>query len=439
MGPTPVKSLRASAVVINRTAAQDADWIQRLQAAKERPKQQEAAAQAEAGASAVAGSDPAAQGSGPAEVVVPSMGGAEPGSSSTAEAAVEASMAEASVRDAERADADVVMEEVPPAAGQEAAQPGELQPQQDPPAEPTAMVEGGVDEPPPEVLEGEVPAEESTPATVDPILNDSPLDKGKQVVGVEGVEAVDRAGPSAAVGAAGAAGEAGPFAGPEDAPTGPSSEWPDFTTLALVRAEEEIPRWGGPSLEFRDASNPGADPVFALNDRDEVHHWEYLEGLRRHMDRSLRVVMEAVQRGMRDATEVCFGLSVVSLSFCCLPFSWFSVFFVFLNHDQELKERSRRKSLFIRNESGVWAALARQRALVEEANKRHSDQSAEMAELRVAYAAVKEEAVQAWTTEAVVHEDTSKAREEAAQARKDLEPLSAQVKELEQDVSLVSR
>jgi hypothetical protein len=29
---------------------------------------------------------------------------------------------------------------------------------------------------------------------------------------------------------------------------------------------------GGPSLEFKDASNPGTDPVFALNDRDEVHH-----------------------------------------------------------------------------------------------------------------------------------------------------------------------
>jgi peptidoglycan hydrolase CwlO-like protein len=62
-----------------------------------------------------------------------------------------------------------------------------------------------------------------------------------------------------------------------------------------------------------------------------------------------------------------------------------------------------------------------------------------MAELRVAYAAVKEEAMQAWVTEAVVLEDATKAREEAAQARRDLEPLSARVKELEEDVSLVSR
>jgi hypothetical protein len=87
---------------------------------------------------------------------------------------------------------------------------------------------------------------------------------------------------------------------------------------------------------------------------------------------------------------------------------------VFLNHDQELKECSCRKSLFIRDESGVWAALAQQRALVEEAQKRLSDQSAEMAELHVAYAAVKEEAMQAWATKAVVREDATKAQEEAA-------------------------
>jgi hypothetical protein len=37
-----------------------------------------------------------------------------------------------------------------------------------------------------------------------------------------------------------------------------------------------------------------------------------------------------------------------------------------------------------------------------------------MAELRVAYAAVMEEAMQAWVTEAVVREDVTKAREEAA-------------------------
>jgi hypothetical protein len=28
-----------------------------------------------------------------------------------------------------------------------------------------------------------------------------------------------------------------------------------------------------------DASNPSAEPFFALDDKDEVQHWEYLEGL----------------------------------------------------------------------------------------------------------------------------------------------------------------
>jgi peptide subunit release factor 1 (eRF1) len=47
----------------------------------------------------------------------------------------------------------------------------------------------------------------------------------------------------------------------------------------------------------------------------------------------------------------------------------------------ELKERSRHKSLFICHESGVWAAFVHQRALVEEAIKRLSQQSAETAKL----------------------------------------------------------
>jgi hypothetical protein len=112
------------------------------------------------------------------------------------EAAVKAITAEASVRDAERADADVTMEGVPPAAGHEVTQAREPQPQQDPPAEPAATVEGGAVEPPPEAPGEEVPAieapapevpavegpaltEERVPVTVDLTLDDSPLDKGK--------------------------------------------------------------------------------------------------------------------------------------------------------------------------------------------------------------------------------------------------------------------
>jgi hypothetical protein len=49
--------------------------------------------------------------------------------------------------------------------------------------------------------------------------------------------------------------------------------------------------------------NPDAEPIFVLNDKDEVHRWEYLEGVRRHLDRLLGVASEAVW-STRDATEV---------------------------------------------------------------------------------------------------------------------------------------
>jgi uncharacterized protein (DUF3084 family) len=107
------------------------------------------------------------------------------------------------------------------------------------------------------------------------------------------------------------------------------------------------------------------------------------------------------------------------------------------NYGQELKERSHCKSLFIHHESGVWAALARQRALVEEANKRLSQKSVETNELRVAHAAVREEAAQAREAKAKAREDVARAQEEAAKAREDLAPLLARVKELEEDVALV--
>jgi hypothetical protein len=50
--------------------------------------------------------------------------------------------------------------------------------------------------------------------------------------------------------------------------------------------------------------NPDAEPIFVLNDKDEVHRWEYLEGVRRHLDRLLQVASEAVSWSMRDVTEV---------------------------------------------------------------------------------------------------------------------------------------
>jgi chromosome segregation ATPase len=59
-------------------------------------------------------------------------------------------------------------------------------------------------------------------------------------------------------------------------------------------------------------------------------------------------------------------------------------------------------------------------------------------ELRVVHAAVREEAVQAREVKAKAREDAAKAREEAAKACEDLTPLLVRMKELEEDVALVS-
>jgi hypothetical protein len=64
--------------------------------------------------------------------------------------------------------------------------------------------------------------------------------------------------------------------------------------LALVRAEEELLCWGLSTLEFRDAANLDAEPFFALDDKDEVHHWEYIEGLHKHSVQSLRMVADTL-------------------------------------------------------------------------------------------------------------------------------------------------
>jgi hypothetical protein len=91
-------------------------------------------------------------------------------------------------------------------------------------------------------IEAPALAQGSTPALVDLTLDDSPIDKGKQVVGVEVVEAGDQAGPPAVVEGAKAAGQAGPFAGPKSALVGAPFGWPDLAALALVWVEEELPR-----------------------------------------------------------------------------------------------------------------------------------------------------------------------------------------------------
>jgi hypothetical protein len=92
---------------------------------------------------------------------------------------------------------------------------------------------------------------------IDLTVDDPPSDKGKQKADVETIDAPERPGPSAMLG---------------DDLAEALARWPNYAGLALVRVEEELPRWGRSTLEFRDASNPSAEPFFALDDKDEVQH-----------------------------------------------------------------------------------------------------------------------------------------------------------------------
>jgi hypothetical protein len=124
---------------------------------------------------------------------------------------------------------------------------------------------------------------------IDLTVDDPPSSKGKQKANVETIDAPDRPSTSAVLG---------------DDLAEASARWPDYAGLALVRAEEELPRWGRSTLEFRDASNPSAEPFFALDDKDEVQHWEFIEGLHKHSLQSLHMVMDTLVWGMSEAFEV---------------------------------------------------------------------------------------------------------------------------------------
>jgi hypothetical protein len=56
---------------------------------------------------------------------------------------------------------------------------------------------------------------------------------------------------------------------------------------------------------------PTPSPSFALDVKDEVQHWEFVEGLRKHSVQSLWMVTDTLVRGMSEAFEV----SHVRLSF----------------------------------------------------------------------------------------------------------------------------
>jgi hypothetical protein len=149
---------------------------------------------------------------------------------------------------------------------------------------------------PPSIVQAVVPTVETlappqgtTSAVIDLTVDDPPSDKGKQKADVETIDAPDRPGTSAVLG---------------DDLAEASARWHDYAGLALVRAEEELLRWGRSTLEFRDASNPSAKPFFALDDKDEVHHWEFIEGLHKHSLQSLCMVTDTLVWGMSEAFEV---------------------------------------------------------------------------------------------------------------------------------------
>jgi hypothetical protein len=120
---------------------------------------------------------------------------------------------------------------------------------------------------------GGLPPPQGLLATVIDLTSNDPLsDKGKEKADIEMVDATDQPGTSAA---------------PDDDTVKASARWPNFAELALVWAEEELPRWGRSPLEFRDAANPDAEPFFTLDDKDDVKFWEYAEGLRKHSMQSL--------------------------------------------------------------------------------------------------------------------------------------------------------
>jgi hypothetical protein len=133
------------------------------------------------------------------------------------------------------------------------------------------------------------PPQGSIPVVIDLTVDDPPFDKGKQKADIEMVDASDQPDTSVTSG---------------DGVAEVSARWPDFAGLVLARAEEELPRWGRSTLEFRDASNPSAEPLFTLDDKDEVQHWEFIEGLRKHSVQSLRMVVDTLVQGMSEAFEV---------------------------------------------------------------------------------------------------------------------------------------
>jgi hypothetical protein len=97
----------------------------------------------------------------------------------------------------------------------------------------------------------------STSIVIDLTSKDTLPDKGKQNVDVKMVDASGQPGTSMA---------------PGDNMAEASARCPNFAELALMRMEEELPRWGRSPLEFTDTANPDAELFFVLDDKDKVRY-----------------------------------------------------------------------------------------------------------------------------------------------------------------------
>jgi hypothetical protein len=81
---------------------------------------------------------------------------------------------------------------------------------------------------------------------------------------------------------------------------------------------------------------------------------------------------------------------------------------------QELADMSAAKSLFLRCESSVWESLRQQGVVLAEANERLTQQSAEVADLRLLCEELKSYAAAARTEAASARMEASSAREQVA-------------------------
>lgn len=61
---------------------------------------------------------------------------------------------------------------------------------------------------------------------------------------------------------------------------GTSSMGRSLAEVVRERVARELPSWGEDVLQLKDPTDPSAEPLFELNDPEEVNHWEHTEEFR---------------------------------------------------------------------------------------------------------------------------------------------------------------